>query len=126
MNSLSKKLNHWFSMKVKKVEYFNDYKLKILFSDKKTKIVDIEPIINKSKGLFHPLKDIEYFKKVSLDDSQFPLSICWPNGADICPDLLYELGKDTVESSKKMTSANKKRSPGATRRKKTSVGVIKK
>lgn len=87
-------------MRVKKVEYFSDYKLKILFSDKKTKIVDIQPIINKSKGLFHPLKDIEYFKRVSLDDSEYPMSICWPNGADICPDYLYELGEDVQEPQK--------------------------
>jgi len=84
-------------MRVKKVEYYKDYKLKLLFSDKKTKIVDVEPIIKKSKGLFHPLKDIEYFKRVSLDDSEYPMSICWPNGADICPDYLYELGVDVEE-----------------------------
>ncbi len=87
-------------MNVIKVEYFNEYKLKILFNDKKNKIVDIEPIINKSKGMFHPLRDIKYFKKVSLDDTQYPLSICWPNGADICPDYLYELGKDFHEPKK--------------------------
>jgi hypothetical protein len=81
-------------MRVKKVEYVEGYKLKLLFSDNTTKIVDIEPIIKKSKGLFHPLRDIEYFKKVSLDDLQYPLSICWPNGADICPDVLYEIGKE--------------------------------
>lgn len=81
-------------MKVKKVEYVNKYKLKLLFSDKKEKIVDIEPIINRSKGLFHPLKDLEYFKKVGLDDKEYPLSICWPNGADICPDVLYDMGEE--------------------------------
>lgn len=81
-------------MRVKKVEYFEDYKLRLMFSDKKSKIVDIQPIINKSKGLFHPLKNIDYFKKVSLDDDENPISICWPNGADICPDYLYELGED--------------------------------
>jgi hypothetical protein len=40
----------------------------------------------------HPLRDLGYFKRVSLDDSEHPMSICWPNGADICPDYLYELG----------------------------------
>jgi hypothetical protein len=83
-------------MRVKKVEYVNGYKLRLLFNDKKTKIVDIEPIIN-SKRLFHPLKEIEYFKRVSLDDSEYPASICWPNGVDICPDYLYELGIDVEE-----------------------------
>ena len=81
-------------MRIKKVEYLNGYKLKLLFSDKITKIVDIEPIIKKSKGLFHPLMDVEYFKKVSLDDVQYPLSICWPNGEDLCPDVLYEMGEE--------------------------------
>jgi hypothetical protein len=79
-------------MRVKKVQYISDYKLKILFSDGKTKIVDIESIIDKSKKVFLPLKDTEYFKQVALDDPEYPLSICWPNGADICPDLLYEIG----------------------------------
>lgn len=88
-------------MRVKKVEYVDGYKLKLLFSDKKVKIVDIESIIKKSKGLFHPLKDIDYFKKVSLDDSQYPLSICWPNGADLCPDVLYEMGRDITPTAKK-------------------------
>ncbi len=73
-------------MRVKKVEYYKDYTLKLLFSDKKTKIVDIEPIIQKSKRIFLPLKNIEYFKRVTLDDSEFPVSIC--------PDYLYELGVD--------------------------------
>lgn len=90
-------------MRVKKVEYVNGYKLKLLFSDKKTKIVDIEPIINKSKGLFHPLLDKEYFKKVSLDDDQYPLSICWPNGVDICPDVLYEIGVEVKKSVQKIS-----------------------
>lgn len=90
-------------MRIKKVEYVNGYKLKILFSDKKTKIVDIEPIIKKSKGLFHPLKDIEYFKQVSLDDTQYPLSICWPNGADLCPDVLYRMGRDfSIQAARKV------------------------
>jgi len=98
-------------MRVKKVEYVKEYKLMLTFSDKKIKIVDIEPIIKKSKGLFHPLKDIEYFKKVSLDDNQFPLSICWPNGADICPDVLYEIGEDAQEKTpiKSKPSARRQR-----------------
>lgn len=95
-------------MRVKKVEYVDGYKLKLLFSDKKTKIVDIEPIIKKSKGLFHPLKNIDFFKKVSLDDCEYPLSICWPNGADLCPDVLYEMEKE-VNAVKKVTHKRTRR-----------------
>jgi len=42
--------------------------------------------------MFKPLQDLDLFKKVALDDCH--LSICWPNGADICPDVLYEMGTD--------------------------------
>ena len=105
-------------MRIKKVEYIDGYRLKLLFSDKKTKIVDIEPIIKKSKGLFHPLKDIEYFKRVSLDDSQHPLSICWPNGEDLCPDVLYGMGKELKE--------NPKRKPAVTDRQKKSRKISRK
>lgn len=103
-------------MRIKKVEYVNGYKLKLLFSDKKIKIVDIEPIINNSKGLFHPLKDVEYFKKVFLDDSQYPLSICWPNGEDLCPDVLYAMGTDVKGTPKKVPIERKNRAHAATKK----------
>ena len=38
-------------MRINKVEYIAEYKLKLLFGDKKTKIVDIEPLIKKYKEL---------------------------------------------------------------------------
>jgi hypothetical protein len=76
-------------MRVIKVEYFKDYKLILTFNDKKVKMVDLE---DKLWGpVFEPLKDINLFKEVKLDTC---VSICWPNGADICPDVLYEEGKD--------------------------------
>lgn len=92
-------------MYVKKVEYYKDYKLKILFSDNKTKIVDIEPIILKSKRFFKPLLNVEFFKRVSLDHVENPLGIRWPNDADICPDVLYEMG---VEVKKEVKSTHRK------------------
>lgn len=87
-------------MRVKQVEYVNEYKLKLLFSDKKTKIVDLAEIIKKGGYYFDPLKDIEFFKQVSLDDEEYPLSIRWPNEADLCPDVLYEMGVDIPEEKK--------------------------
>lgn len=96
-------------MFVKKVEYFEDYKLKILFSDNKTKIVDIEPIIIKSKKVFKPLKDIEFFKKVSLDNEECPLGIRWPNDADICPDVLYEIGEEVKQKPKKIAKTRRRK-----------------
>ena len=79
--------------KVKKVEYLNDFKLKLKFNDQKTKIVDFSDWLSDGEGYLIPLKNIEYFKKVKLDD--FEYTICWPNGADFCPDALYDIGKET-------------------------------
>lgn len=96
-------------MRVREVKYIKEYKLQLTFSDETVKIVDLETMIKKSRGIFLPLKDIEYFKKVALDDCQ--LSICWPNGADICPDVLYAMGKTakTQSSQKSKTRSNQHR-----------------
>ena len=85
-------------MRIIKVEYLSDYKLKLTFGDRKIKMVDLAEKISDAKGIFRPLKDLDYFKQVSLDDCQ--LSICWPNGADICPDVLYSMGKSLKTENK--------------------------
>ncbi len=94
-------------MRVKNVIYLDEYKLKILFSDGKKKIIDLIDIIKEAKGILLPLKNIEYFKQVTLDDCQF--TICWPNGADLCPDVLYEIGKDVKAVTKKTPRKRKNR-----------------
>ena len=45
--------------------------------------------------MFLPLKDVDYFKSVKADGT----TIVWPNGLDLCPDVLYEIGKE-VETTK--------------------------
>lgn len=93
-------------MRVLKVEYIEGYKLRITFSDKTKKIVDFEEKLKDAKGIFLPLKNLNYFKQVSVDDCNS--SICWPNGADICPDLLYDMGRaSTPPRSKRSTKSLK-------------------
>jgi hypothetical protein len=104
-------------MRVLRVEYVGEYKLKIAFSDKMIKIVDLEDMIRNAKEIFAPLKNLNYFKQVSVDDCH--LSICWPNGADICPDVLYDMGRNLkVESRRNHT---RKRIKSIRRRKKQTV-----
>ena len=98
-------------MRITKVDYVSDYKLRLTFSNKEIKIVDFAEKLKNAKGIFYPLKDLEYFKKVSLDDYQ--LSICWPNGADVCPDVLYKMGipiprKKVVRKKTKTTRSTKR------------------
>ena len=80
-------------VRVKKAEYVKDYKIKLLFSDGITKIVDFKTFLKDAKNLFLPLLDLEYFKRFSVDDT----TICWPNEVDFCPDVLYEIGKEIQE-----------------------------
>src|ERR1700722_10656805 len=79
-------------MRVKKVEYLTEYKLKLTFADHAVKIVDLEPYL--IKGVFLPLKDIDYFKQVSIQGH----SIAWPNEADFCHDVLYDIGKPIAKA----------------------------
>ncbi len=74
-------------IKVVKAKYLEDYKIELEFSDGKTKIVDLS---NEFYGeVFEPLKDVDYFKKFSLN----PFTIEWGNGADFAPEYLYKIGK---------------------------------
>jgi hypothetical protein len=79
-------------LRVKKVEYLDEYKLNILFSNGRSKVVDFENWIAEENVYLKPLRKIEYFKKVRIDD--FNYSICWPNGADFSPDTLFEAGRE--------------------------------
>jgi hypothetical protein len=101
--------------RITKVEYLEDYKLKLFFRDNTIKIVDFEEWVKNGKGYLLPLNNIKYFKKVRVDDCQY--TICWPNGADFCPDVLYEMGEE-VKSTK-----NKKSSPSQASKQQTRVAA---
>ncbi|MDE3046315.1 MAG: DUF2442 domain-containing protein [Verrucomicrobiota bacterium] len=93
-------------IRIKKATYLSGYKIKLLFSDGKIKVVDFENWIFGKKNVYlEPLKEIEFFKKFELDEPKY--TICWPNGADFCPDVLYKIGQEIkrpVRRSKKATS----------------------
>lgn len=77
-------------MRVKEVKYLGDYRLGLLFRTGEKREVDLRPYVGDGE-VFIPLIDLEYFKKVRIDDSE--LTICWPNGADFCPDILWKISK---------------------------------
>ncbi|MBS0272757.1 MAG: DUF2442 domain-containing protein [Proteobacteria bacterium] len=77
-------------MRIRKAEYLEGHKIRLLFNDNKTKIVDLEKEL--LGPLYEPLKDVEYFKQVSVDEDF--ITIQWPNGADFSPNFLYKIGKE--------------------------------
>ena len=52
-------------------------------------MLNLEPYVERG-GVFLELKDKEYFKRFFIDLN----TICWPNGADIAPERLYEIGEE--------------------------------
>ncbi len=82
---------------VKRINGIEGYKINLTFNDRKTKVVDLEPYLD--KGVFLPLRNPDYFKRVKISGN----TLVWPNEADFCPDVLYEIGKN-AKSAVKSTS----------------------
>jgi len=63
----------------------HDYVLKVWFSGGEVGLFDVGPYLTGT--VYQPLKDPDYFRQVSVDT--LAGTICWPNGADFCPDVIY-------------------------------------
>ena len=69
------------------VEATNAYQILVLFDNGEKKRFDVAPYI---KGEWYgQLRSLEYFSRVSTDG----FTVVWPDGQDICPDELYDLGE---------------------------------
>lgn len=55
--------------------------------------VDIAPLVGDFVGVFEPLTDPAFFGRVRVDPDLG--TIVWPNGADLCPDVLYAAATGT-------------------------------
>lgn len=86
--------------RVIEAEYVKDYLVKIIFYDGVVKVVNLELYAQRG-GVFSELKDKEYFKKFFIDLN----TLCWPNGADIAPERLYELGSLIEKKSEAKVSS---------------------
>lgn len=76
-----------FLIDVIDVRPLDGHKLELTFKDGLTATVDLDHVIRSFDGVFAPLKDLEYFRLVRVDPEID--TIVWPNGADLCPDVLY-------------------------------------
>lgn len=71
---------------VTSVDTIGDFRLRLTFEDGKTGEIDLAKHVSFS-GIFAPLKDPKTFNTVRVDPELG--TICWPNGADIYPVVLY-------------------------------------
>ncbi|MEE1273734.1 MAG: DUF2442 domain-containing protein [Olegusella sp.] len=60
-----------------------DYKLDLLFGDRKHGIFDVAPLLG--QGVFQRLKDINTFNRACVEYG----TITWPGDVDIAPEALY-------------------------------------
>lgn len=61
------------------------YEVRLRFADGLAADVDLSYLLEFG-GVFEPLRDIEYFRRLFVDGS----TIAWPNEADIAPETLYD------------------------------------
>ena len=61
--------------------------LSIQFDNGYQGALNLDDFINNYTGVFKPLLDPEYFNRLSINTDLG--TICWPNGADLCPDSVY-------------------------------------
>jgi len=71
------------------VEPKPQYAVGLTFADGSQGSVDLSRWIKDSKGVFAALRDPAVFNQVAVDENAG--TIVWPNGADLDPDVLYEL-----------------------------------
>lgn len=70
------------------VQPLDGYQLHLKFEDEVEGVVDIAELIQFT-GIFEPLRDRTYFAQVKVNPDLG--TICWDNGADLDPDVLYAL-----------------------------------
>lgn len=67
--------------------YIDQYKIFLVFSDKKEGIIDLKSIITKDhRPIFTELSNLEKFKKFKLEAD----TVVWENGLDLAPEFLYK------------------------------------
>lgn len=71
------------------VRVLGNYRLLLTFEGGDRREVDISKLVP-FDGVFEPLTDERFFRQVRVDADSG--TIVWPNGADLCPDVLYEAG----------------------------------
>lgn len=74
-------------VRVRAVEPGEGFNLRLTFTDGTEKTLDMTPYL--LGPVFEPVRqDRGFFESVGVDPDLG--TIVWPNGADVCPDVLYE------------------------------------
>jgi len=72
---------------ITRVETLGGTRLRLTFGCDESREVDITQLVP-FDGVFEALQDPAFFRRVSVNEGLG--TIVWPNGPDLCPDVLYE------------------------------------
>jgi hypothetical protein len=73
-------------------EVSGEYRLRLTFDDGTVGEVDFAG--REWRGVFEPLRDPEYFARVTVDAEAG--TVVWPNGADMAPEPLYAEARQSL------------------------------
>ena len=73
-------------VRIQKAFPLEDYRLRVTFNTGEEGIFDLKGWLN--GPIFSRLKDKEIFTHVAIDE--IAGTVRWPNGIDLCPDVVYE------------------------------------
>jgi hypothetical protein len=77
-------------LKVTGVTYLDDYRLRLQFNDGTVREVDLQSDLYGE--VFEPLLDMALFGQARLNPDSGTVE--WPNGADLAPEYLHNIGKE--------------------------------
>jgi hypothetical protein len=77
-----------FMDKVVAIRVLSDYAIEAVFDDGVSGVVSLKERLY--GPMFEPLRDPAFFGRARIDAFG---AICWPNGADLAPDALYDTFK---------------------------------
>ena len=72
--------------KIVEAQYEHDFTVHVRFADGTEGDIDLSGELY--GDMFEPLKDRKFFKKLTVHPDFHTL--CWPNGADLAPEFLYD------------------------------------
>lgn len=76
-----------FLIDVTEVRPLENRNLDLIFADGLHAVVAMDQVVQDYSGIFAALLDDRFFRQVRVDRELG--TIVWPNGADVCPDVLY-------------------------------------
>ena len=70
------------------VKPLHGFELLLTFDNNEKRVVDLSDRVQRLSGVFEKVKKESYFQSVMVSSELG--TIVWQNGADFCPDVLYE------------------------------------